>query len=245
MKPVIALHDVSVAYRRQAALQDVSGSFAQASLTALVGPNGAGKSTFLKAVLGLAAVEHGRVELNVARKLIAYLPQLAEIDREFPICVLDCVCLGYWQRLGSFGGLSAAMLEGARDALRAVGLQGFEQRAVGSLSAGQMQRVLFARIVVQDADVILLDEPFNAVDARTTEDLLALIHGWHAQQRTVIAVLHDHAQVRSHFPQAVLLARQLVAWGETAAVLSEANLRLARQLLDTGAAAHASQERAA
>lgn len=235
MKPVIALHDVSVAYRRQAALQHVSGVFARASLTAVVGPNGAGKSTLLKVMLGLAPVAGGWVEMHVARKLIAYLPQQAEIDRSFPISVLDCVCLGYWQRLGSLGGLSSAMAEGAQDALRAVGLQGFGQRPLGSLSAGQLQRVLFARILVQDADVILLDEPFSAVDARTTEDLLALIHGWHAQQRTVVAVLHDQEQVRSHFPQALLLARQLVAWGETGQVLSAANLQRARYMPETGA----------
>ncbi|MGB7196143.1 MAG: metal ABC transporter ATP-binding protein [Collimonas pratensis] len=232
MKPVVTLRDVSVAYRRQAALQHVSGVFAHASLTAVLGPNGAGKSTFLKAVLGLVPVESGQVEIHMARKLIAYLPQQAEIDRSFPISVLDCVCLGFWQRLGSLGGLNSAMREAAQDALRAVGLQGFEQRPLGSLSAGQLQRVLFARILVQDADVILLDEPFNAVDARTTEDLLALIHGWHAQQRTVVAVLHDHEQVRRHFPQAVLLARQLVAWGETAEVLAAANLQRARQMPD-------------
>lgn len=236
MKPVIALHDVSVAYRRQAALQHVSGVLAQASLTAVLGPNGAGKSTFLKAVLGLVPVDSGRVEIHVPRKLIAYLPQQAEIDRGFPISVLDCVCLGYWQRLGSLGGLNSAMTEGAQDALRAVGLQGFERRPIGSLSAGQMQRVLFARILVQDADVILLDEPFNAVDARTTDDLLALIRGWHAQQRTVVAVLHDHEQVRRYFPQAVLLARQLVAWGDTADVLAAANLQRARHMADAGSA---------
>lgn len=233
MTPVIALHEVSVAYRRQVALQHVSGVFARASLTAVVGPNGAGKSTFLKALLGLVPVDSGRVELQVARKLIAYLPQQAEIDRNFPLSVLDCIGLGYWQRLGSFGGLSAAMAEGAQDALRAVGLPGFGLRPLGSLSAGQLQRVLFARILVQDADVILLDEPFNAVDARTTEDLLALIHDWHGQQRTVIAVLHDHEQVRRHFPQTVLLARQLLAWGATGEVLSAANLQRARHLPDS------------
>jgi zinc/manganese transport system ATP-binding protein len=232
MRPAIAVHELSVAYRQQPALQCVSGVFERASLTAVVGPNGAGKSTLLKALLGLVHIDSGHVETHVARKLIAYLPQQTEIDRSFPISVLDCVCLGYWQRLGSFGGVTSAMTEGAQDALQAVGLSGFERRSIGSLSAGQMQRVLFARILVQDADVILLDEPFNAVDARTTEDLLALLRGWHAQQRTVIAVLHDHEQVRRHFPQAVLLARQLVAWGDTAMVLSDENLHLARNMQD-------------
>ncbi|AMO94106.1 ABC transporter family protein [Collimonas fungivorans] len=236
MKPAVAIHDLNVAYRRHPALHCISGSFARGSLTAVVGPNGAGKSTLLKSLLGLVPVDSGQVTLHVARKRIAYLPQQAEIDRSFPISVLDCICLGYWQRLGIFGGVSLALIERATDALLAVGLQGFAQRSVGSLSAGQMQRVLFARILVQDADLILLDEPFNAVDAKTTEDLLAIVHAWHAQQRTVIAVLHDHEQVRCHFPQAVLLARRLVAWGDTAQVLSESHLHLAKHMPDTNTA---------
>ncbi|AMP01164.1 ABC transporter family protein [Collimonas arenae] len=230
MNPAIALHDLTVAYRRHPALHHISGRFEHGTLTAVVGPNGAGKSTLLKSLLGLVRIDSGEVEVNVARKRIAYLPQQAEIDRSFPISVLDCVFLGYWQKQGVFGGISQAMAARARDALLAVGLHGFEGRAVGSLSAGQFQRVLFARILVQDAELILLDEPFNAVDAKTTEDLLAIIHAWHVQQRTVIAVLHDHEQVRRHFPQALLLARRLVAWGDTAQVLTESHLHQAKHM---------------
>jgi zinc/manganese transport system ATP-binding protein len=124
------------------------------------------------------------------------------------------------------------MLTRADAAIHAVGLEGFEQRTVGSLSSGQFQRVLFARLLVQDADLILLDEPFNAMDSRTTAALLGLIKQWHAQGRTVIAVLHDDAQVRQHFEQAVLLARELVAWGDTAKVLTEPNLQRARALAE-------------
>ncbi|MEO8119137.1 MAG: ATP-binding cassette domain-containing protein, partial [Rhodoferax sp.] len=114
----------------------------------------------------------------------------------------------------------------------AVALQGFERRAVGTLSAGQLQRVMFARMLVQDAQLILLDEPFNAVDAKTTARLLALVQQWHRERRTVIAVLHDDAQVRQHFPQTLLLARELVGWGPTAEVLTEANLQRARAMAE-------------
>ena len=117
-------------------------------------------------------------------------------------------------------------------ALQTVGLQGFERRAVGSLSSGQFQRVMFARMLVQDAQLILLDEPFNAVDAKTTARLLALVRQWHQEQRTVIAVLHDDAQVRQYFPQTLLLARELVAWGPTGDVLTEANLQRARAMAE-------------
>jgi len=103
---------------------------------------------------------------------------------------------------------------------------------VGSLSSGQFQRVLFARMLVQQADLILLDEPFNAMDSRTTAALLDLIHQWHAQGQTVIAVLHDDAQVREHFPQTLMLARELVAWGDTAQVLTDPYLQRARALAE-------------
>ncbi|PUA20243.1 metal ABC transporter ATP-binding protein [Glaciimonas sp. PCH181] len=238
MKPALAatavsavtLHNLTVAYRQHPALHHISGSFESGSLTAIIGPNGAGKSTLLKSLLGLVRIDGGHVDISVPRKRIAYLPQQAEIDRGFPISVLDCVLLGYWQRAGLFGGITQAMAVKADAALHAVGLEGFADRSIGSLSAGQFQRVLFARILLQDAELILLDEPFNAVDAKTTEDLLVIVQSWHAQQRTVIAVLHDNEQVRRYFPQAVMLARRLVAWGDTATVLTDEHLRLAKNM---------------
>ena len=114
----------------------------------------------------------------------------------------------------------------------AVGLEGFEDRSVGSLSSGQFQRVLFARLLMQNASVILLDEPFTAIDARTTQDLLKLIRDWHGQGRTVIAVLHDIEQVRKHFPNTLLMAREAIAWGDTATVLHADNLRRARNMAE-------------
>ena len=128
--------------------------------------------------------------------------------------------------------MGSAQLTQVDAALHAVGLQGFEHRSVGSLSSGQLQRVLFARMLVQDAQLILLDEPFNAMDSKTTQALLALIHQWHRQQRTVVAVLHDDAQVRQHFPHTLLLAREVVAWGPTAQVMTEPHLHRARAMAE-------------
>jgi zinc/manganese transport system ATP-binding protein len=121
-------------------------------------------------------------------------------------------------------GLTAADRSRVLQALAAVGLAGFEQRWLGELSVGQVQRVLFARVLLQDAGLILLDEPFNAIDARTTADLLALLVRWRDEGRTVVAVLHDLDQVRVHFDQTLLLARETVAWGPTAEVLRAENL---------------------
>ena len=233
---MVSLHNLTVSYRQHPALHHISGSFAAGSLTAVVGPNGSGKSTLLKSIVGLLPIEGGRSggALAVAppRERIAYLPQVAEIDRSFPIEVRDCVLLGCWGSAGAWGAVNRAMLGQVDAALQAVGLEGFERRSVGSLSSGQLQRVMFARMLVQDAELILLDEPFNAIDAKTTAALLALVRQWHRQQRTVVAVLHDDALVRQHFPSTVLLARQVVGWGATREVLTEPNLQRARAMAE-------------
>ncbi len=225
MGGVIELDDLTLGYERHPAVHHLSGAFAAGSLTAVVGPNGGGKSTLLKGIMGLLRPLSGRVRLHgPERRDIAYLPQQVEMDSDFPITVLDTVLLGHWRRAGSFGRFDRAMHAAAIDAIDAVGLAGFEGRLLGSLSSGQRQRVLFARMAAADSPVILLDEPFTAIDARTTADLLALVLRWHEEGRTIIAVLHDFDQVRRHFPATLLLAREAIGWGETAAVLTEANL---------------------
>lgn len=228
----ISLDNLTVSYQRHPVLHHVNGCFEQGSLTAVIGPNGAGKSTLLKSILRLMPCDGGDVIVDKAVKRIAYMPQQSSIDRQFPISVLDCVLLGYWKSVGVCKGMSASMAVRAEEALCAVGLEGFGQRPISALSVGQLQRVLFARIFLQDADLILLDEPFNAIDARTTEDLLAIVRGWQREQKTVIAVLHDYEQVRRVFPQTLLLARNVIAWGQTDAVLCEENLMRARRMAE-------------
>ena len=227
----IALHDLTVAYRGHPAVHHLSGEFAPGSLTAIVGPNGAGKTSLLAAIGGSIAPTQGEVRIAAEmRGHIAWLPQQAAIDRSFPMKVFDLVALGHWGRIGGFRPMTGAQREQVGEALEAVGLAGFERRSIGELSAGQFQRVLFARVLLQDAPVILLDEPFNAIDARTTADLLGVVARWHAEARTVIAVLHDMEQVRAHFDRTLLLARRCVAWGPTAEVLHAENLFRARRM---------------
>ena len=234
--PVVSLRDLTVSYRRHPALHHISGSFAPGSLTAVVGPNGSGKSTLLKSIVGLLPIEGGRsggaLTVQPLRERIAYLPQVADIDRSFPIDVRDCALLGCWGATGAWGAVTPRMLKRVDAALHAVGLEGFERRTIGSLSSGQLQRVMFARMLVQDAELILLDEPFNAIDAKTTAALLALVRQWHEQRRTVVAVLHDDHLVREYFPNTLLLARELVGWGATGEVLTEPNLRRARAMAE-------------
>lgn len=221
----LSLRNLTLTYHRHPVVHHVSGDFAAGELTAIVGPNGAGKSTLLKAIVGLLKPNHGSIELGgLQRRDIGYLPQQAAIARDFPLAVQDAVLLGDWRQSGWFGRVNRGARERAEAALDQVGLAGFGTRPLDELSAGQFQRVLFARLLLQDARLILLDEPFTALDARTTADLLALIGTWRREGRTVIAVLHDYEQVRSHFAQTLLLAKECLAWGPTATVLSAANL---------------------
>ncbi len=229
----ITLRNLTVAYRGRPAVHALSGEFDAGSLTAIVGPNGAGKTSLLAAIMGRVQPSHGDVRFDAGPGgRIAWLPQQAEIDRSFPIRVFDLVALGHWSRLSSFKGMTTLQRDAVPHALATVGLDGFAHRRIAELSAGQFQRVLFARVLLQDASVILLDEPFNAIDARTTADLLAVVARWHAEARTVIAVLHDLEQVRLHFDRTLLMARRCIAWGPTAEVLSAEHLCRARQMAE-------------
>jgi len=142
------------------------------------------------------------------------------------------VAMGLWRELGAWRGLYGQGREQVIRALGTVGLVELADRPVGALSGGQFQRVLFARLLLQDAALILLDEPFRAVDTKTIADLIHLIERWHREGRTVLAALHDIEQVRAHFPRTLLLAREVVAWGDTARVLAPANLAQARTLTE-------------
>jgi zinc/manganese transport system ATP-binding protein len=233
--PELHIEHLTATHRRHPAVHHLSARFAPGSLTAVVGPNGAGKTTLLRAVARLHPCEEGAVRIARADgrpARTALLPQQAGMDRGFPILCRDVVMQGLWSRLGAFRGASVADRDRASDALAAVGLRGFEERPVGEMSAGQFQRLLFARLLMQDADLILLDEPFNAVDARTAADLLDMVHRWHGEGRTVIAVLHDLELVRDAFPDCLLLAREKIAMGPTAEVLSAANRLKARMMAE-------------
>jgi zinc/manganese transport system ATP-binding protein len=140
--------------------------------------------------------------------------------------------MGLLTRTGLFGGIGRQARACVDEALAAVGLTGFERRPIATLSGGQMQRALFARLLLQDASVILLDEPFTAIDAKTTADLLDLVRRWHDEERTVVAVLHDLDVVKRVFPETLLIARTPVAWGETSEVLNPANLLKARRMVE-------------
>jgi len=220
--------DLTLGYNSHPAVHHLNGVVARGSLTAVVGANGSGKSTLMKGIVGVLKPMSGACQVTPGVTL-SYLPQQSELDRSFPARVVDLVSLGLWPRHGLLGRYRPEDRAAVAKALSAVGMEGFEKRPLDTLSGGQLQRALFARVLVQDADLILLDEPFNAIDARTVADLIDLIKRWHGEQRTIMVVVHDLDLVRQHFPEALLLARQPVAWGDARQTLSAENLLRARQ----------------
>ena len=222
----VTLRDLTVRYRDRVAVEEVSGVFAPGSLTAIVGANGAGKTTLLHAVAGLVTPSRGTVEVSGAAvpAELAYLPQSDSIDRDYPISVLEFTALGRWSRIGVLGRIPSDLRPSCMNALQAVGLDDLAGHMLGELSVGQFRRALFARVIVQDAAVVLLDEPFAGVDAATSDDLLNLIRQWHTEGRTVAVALHDLEQVLAVFPRTLLLARKPIAWSETTAALTPEKL---------------------
>ena len=215
----VVLRNITVRYGRRTALDAVSGEFASGSLTAVVGANGAGKSTLLAAIAGAVRLAGGAIDCP-ARQQLAYLSQLAAIDRDYPLTVSELITLGGWREFGAFRAPNTALRARAAKAAETVGMAGRLARVIGELSVGELQRALFARLILQDAAVILVDEPFAAVDAQTMSVLLDQMTRWHQEGRTVIAVLHDLELVRARFPSTLVLARCCVAWGATETALS-------------------------
>ena len=233
MAAALEFRNLTLGYERHPAVHHLDGRIHEGALLAVVGPNGAGKSTLFKGVVGALKPLAGSIDRNgVNVRDIAYLPQIAEVDRSFPINVYDLVAMGLWRRSGLFGGFGPIEEEKIEDAIAAVGLTGFEGRPIATLSGGQMQRTLFARLLLQDARMIVLDEPFTAVDMKTASDLFDLVLRWHGEQRTIIAALHDLELVKASFPETLLLAREPVAWGPTKDVLTPENLLKARRMCE-------------
>jgi zinc/manganese transport system ATP-binding protein len=215
LAPPLVLDHVRLRHGDRTLLDDLSGTFQPGSLTALVGANGSGKTTLLRAIAGLHPLAGGRIDRG-AKGAIALLPQGSQLDRSFPINCRDVVTLGA-PDLGWFRAAGRTHRLAADAALARVGLEGLGDRPIQALSAGQFQRVLFARTMLQDARIMLLDEPFTAVDAATARVLLSVLQDWHAQGRTLIVVLHDMDLVHRHFPRTLLLTGDgACVWGPTA-----------------------------
>jgi len=230
--PPIDAHDLTVAYDARPVLRSASFTLQQGHMLSVVGPNGAGKSTLLKAMLGLITPDYGHVRffgqpIDAVRHRIAYVPQIEAVDWDFPITVAEVVLMGrYASRRGVAGWFkrpNAADRRHAADALDRVGMTDFATRHIRQLSGGQQRRVFLARALCQGADLLLLDEPFAGVDAKTESTLFALIDQMSDEGKTVLIVNHD-LQILSKFDQVLMLNQRVVACGPPDQVVTDDNL---------------------
>lgn len=214
----VQLEHVTVAYGPRVVLNDVTLEIPSAHIVGLIGPNGAGKTTLLKAIVGAQRVLHGSVRVlgepvDVVRRRIAYVPQRRDVDWSFPLSVLDVVLMGRYGKLGLLRRPSKHDRELALQALEQVRLVKRQACQIGELSGGQQQRVFLARALVQDADLLLLDEPFNGIDTTTQSVIFDLLCEQRQLGRTILLSTHDLHSVEQNCDQLVALNRKIVAFG--------------------------------
>ena len=228
---MIRIENLSVSYKETLALKDISLVLQGPTITGIIGPNGAGKSTLLKSMLGIIPHEgHAFIddkEMNKSLKKIAYVEQKIHIDYNFPIKVKECVSLGLYPSIPLFHTLKASHWKKVADALEIVGLSDYAERQISQLSGGQFQRVLIARCLVQEADYILLDEPFVGIDSVSEEIIMNTLRNLKKAGKTILIVHHDLGKVAHYFDQVLLLNKELIAFGPTKETFTQANLKQA------------------
>lgn len=242
---MIIIEDLTVSYDgRQQVLEEVSLRLEGPGIVGLIGPNGAGKSSLIKSLLHLVPYQ-GKIEVAgligpAARAKLAYVAQKSQVDVTFPMTVRECVSLGFYQELGAFGRLTKVHWARVDEVLDQLGLTDLAKRPISALSGGQFQRMLVARCLVQDADIILLDEPFVGIDSVSESIIVGLLKELKAAGKLILVVHHDLSKVRTYFDQVVILNRRLIAAGGVEEVFTPANLKLAYgDLFVTEEVAHA------
>ena len=230
----IAIHveDLTVTYNNEPALWDIDMEVPKGALMAIVGPNGAGKTTILKAILGLIKPNAGRISIfgkpaKKQKKLVAYVPQKASVDWDFPISVLDTALMGTYSSLGWIKRPGKLSRQKAISALKMVDMADLKDVQIGELSGSQQQKVFIARILAQDADIFLLDEPFHGVDQSTEKIIVNVLRNLKSNGKTVVVVHHDLQTVAEYFDWALLMNVRRIAFGPVKEALTEKNLCLA------------------
>ncbi|MFN3131163.1 metal ABC transporter ATP-binding protein [Roseibium sp.] len=225
MTAVVEIRNLALGYPELTLFKHLSLDIQAGTTLAVLGANGSGKSTFVKMLLGLMDPLAGRVTWPAGRPQdVGYLAQLTEFDRRFPIRVRDLAAMGAWRGFGLWSGLGRAGRNRVAEALDEAGILDLADRSLHTLSGGQLQRALFARVILQDAPLILLDEPFAAVDQSTEAHLLSIINRWRAEGRAVVLVVHDLSSVLDHCSHALLLGGGMAAQGTVDEVLTPGRL---------------------
>ncbi len=225
----ITVKELTVDYDGVTAIKDVYFAVRAEELTAIVGPNGAGKSTLIKALLGLIPTRTGTISCfgtspKQYRKDISYVPQRAQIDWEFPANVFDVVAMGLYGELGLLRRFSSAHKDRVHSALTDVDMADFATRQISQLSGGQQQRVFLARSIVQDAELILLDEPFGGIDAKSEVVIVDILRRQKQNGKSIVAVHHDLSTVKDYFDDVILLNKTVTAFGPVDDVFTKSNV---------------------
>ncbi len=237
MSAVLEIRNLALGYPGLTLFRGLSMDIERGATLAVLGANGSGKSTFVKMLLGLMQPLSGKLTWpDGAPREIGYLAQMTEFDRRFPIRVRDLAAMGAWKGFGLRGRLDAKTKDKVDAAMEAAGVLNIADRSLHTLSGGQLQRALFARVIMQDAPLILLDEPFAAVDQSTEAHLLSIIGQWRAEGRAVILVVHDLSSVLDHCDQALLLGGEEASHGPVETVLTPARLIAQNYLSESQAA---------
>ncbi|MEI5994985.1 metal ABC transporter ATP-binding protein [Candidatus Enterococcus mansonii] len=228
----LTIEHLTVSYQGQKALLDISLQLPAGKITGIIGPNGAGKSTFLKGMLGLIKTDTrtvliGNNPLDTQKKRIAYVEQRNALDLSFPINVMEVVLLGTYPELGLMKRPKKQEKEKALDALKTVQLDPFAKRQISELSGGQLQRVFIARVLAQDADIIVLDEPFVGIDMTSEKVIMAILKQLKDAGKTIVIVHHDLHKVTHYFDEVVILKKELIASGSVATTFTNKNIQLA------------------
>ncbi|OFU50213.1 metal ABC transporter ATP-binding protein [Aerococcus sp. HMSC10H05] len=226
---VLDIKNLSVTYQNNVrALEDISVSISSGKLVGIIGTNGAGKSTLLKGILGMVertgSVSFKERPIKEVQKQVAYVEQKGNLDMDFPITVLQCVLLGTYPKLGWLKRPGKKEKETALDALERVGMEDFANRQISELSGGQLQRILIARTLAQDADLIFLDEPFSAIDIKSEGIIMDQLFELRDQGKTILIVHHDLIKVAHYFDELILLNQRLIASGKVEEVMTDDNL---------------------
>lgn len=226
----IDAEDITIAYHDKPVIWDVDFQVPPGIMMAIVGPNGAGKSTLLKGILGLIKLTAGQVNIfgdtyQKQRKLVGYVPQRTAVDWDFPTTVLDVVLMGTYGRLGWIKRPGKQEIYQATEALEKVGMREYSDRQISQLSGGQQQRVFLARALTQDAEIFLMDEPFQGVDAATERTIIAILKDLKHAGKTVVAVHHDLQTVTEYFDWVTLLNVRRIAGGPVKEIFTNENLR--------------------
>lgn len=226
---MLNIENLTVAYDDTPVFENLSVSFTPGKITGIIGANGAGKSTMLKAALGLISSKSGVITyqgkpLKKVRKQIAYVEQRKELDLSFPINVFEVVLSGCYGRLGLFKDPKKQDKKRVWQALEAVGLTNLAKRQIGELSGGQLQRVFVARAIVQDAQVIILDEPFVGIDLKSEQEIIKILKAWQKENKTIIIVHHDLSKVYDYFDELVIVKQGILAKGVVKEVYTKENI---------------------